>query len=241
MYSNVFKNVAVAKPVTKFNPFHDEVGRFTDSSKPAFVSTGPKFASFLRRVRGTHMGENKGGGYSGKVAAGLASVLGVRPNKDHKLVTGMKSHTVDVNPKSKEEFNKAKEDIHQVLSLNGFKSKGQRIEGKEDMRTEYEHKNGALAVVEHMDQSLSKASKFIGVEIFHGKLPPKKANSNPYARKADEEVLDSDLFDMDSLLISLTEVSKTMLDIHVPAGFSHIFKGAPLENPKSSEASDSRP
>lgn len=205
--------------VLKFNPFHDKAGEFTDHAGANFISTGPKFANFMRKVRGVHLGPNKGGGYSGKVAAGITKVVEARPNKDHKSVTGVKSHTVDINPKTREEFNKAKDDVHSVLSMNGFKSKnGMLTEGKEGMRTEYDHPNGAGAVVEHMDQKINGASKFIGVEIFHGNLAKPKARSNPYARKVEGAVADA----VDSFVQIVFDQVEKMADNQT--GYASVFK-----------------
>lgn len=168
--------------ILKFNPYHDPQGEFTSGDSATFISTGPKFATFLARAKGMHTGPNRGGGYSGKVAAGIARVTGQKANPDHRLVTGMASHTVDVNAKTKEEFQNKRADIHALLSMDGFKHKGVEYADRGVLeRHTYEHPNGATAVVEHDVQSVPGASKWIGTEIFHNHKA-KKGDSGFYAQ-----------------------------------------------------------
>jgi hypothetical protein len=112
-----------------------------------------------------HTGPNKGAGYSGKVAAGINKVMGNKPNPDHRLVSGMKSHTVDVNAKSREDFNNKRSDAHQLLQMNGFKHTGTEYlhRGQTASHT-YEHANGAAARLEH---EVDKPTSF-NVDVFHG-------------------------------------------------------------------------
>jgi hypothetical protein len=166
--------------ILKFNPFHGEGGLFSDGGDSTkFVSTGPKFSGFLKNVRGTYTGPNRGGGYSGKVAAGIQKTLGLPKNPDHRQVTGVSSHTVDANARTRQQFVDNKATIHSVLSMNGFRTGGQRFEGKEDVVTHYKHPNGATATVMHMDQNLPAASRWIGVDIQH--------NQSPKAKKEDDQ------------------------------------------------------
>lgn len=174
-FAQVLKEVIMDfSKILKANPYHGEGGMFSSADSATFVSTGEKFGKFLTRVQGTFHGPNRGGGYSGKVAAGLAKVLGERKNPDHKLVTGMKSHVVDTNARTREDFNRKRSDIHQVLTMNGFRQSGKEYTDRGTVeRTSYDHPNGAAAVVEHEVQSAPGASKWIGTEIFHGQKAKK--------------------------------------------------------------------